>query len=195
MRVESLINKYSLKRGITTGLCYVCYIHHEYALGSFWSCIWWVYVVCTIKVLISYSQILDKKWRGGVAQMVERSLSMREVRGSMPLSSNLFFLSFSILKKPYFLLRNRKILFYPPWVDCKSLFVTVKANISNQKLNHFALDRLYSLIRRAAFTRIILCNYNKSILLLCHILFGSAIELSHLPFIGTHLGILFLNCI
>ena len=28
---------------------------------------------------------------GGVAQMVERSLSMREVRGSIPLSSSLFF--------------------------------------------------------------------------------------------------------
>ena len=27
---------------------------------------------------------------GGVAQMVERSLSMREVRGSMPLSSIIF---------------------------------------------------------------------------------------------------------
>ena len=29
--------------------------------------------------------------KGGVAQMVERSLSMREVRGSIPLSSTLFF--------------------------------------------------------------------------------------------------------
>ena len=37
---------------------------------------------------------------GGVAQMVERSLSMREVRGSMPLSSILL-LFFSIFHSPF----------------------------------------------------------------------------------------------
>ena len=39
---------------------------------------------------------------GGVAQMVERSLSMREVRGSMPLSSTFpFFFSFIIILNHY----------------------------------------------------------------------------------------------
>ena len=33
--------------------------------------------------------------KGGVAQMVERSLSMREVRGSIPLSSTLFLFTLS----------------------------------------------------------------------------------------------------
>ena len=36
--------------------------------------------------------ILNSPNVGGVAQMVERSLSMREVRGSMPLSSIILFL-------------------------------------------------------------------------------------------------------
>ena len=35
--------------------------------------------------------ILNSPNVGGVAQMVERSLSMREVRGSMPLSSTFLF--------------------------------------------------------------------------------------------------------
>ena len=39
---------------------------------------------------------------GGVAQMVERSLSMREVRGSIPLSSTLFFSQ----SNPSFLFEN-----------------------------------------------------------------------------------------
>ena len=38
--------------------------------------------------------ILNSPNVGGVAQMVERSLSMREVRGSMPLSSIILFLFF-----------------------------------------------------------------------------------------------------
>ena len=67
--------------------------------------------------------------------MVERSLSMREVRGSMPLSSN-----FSS-PQGFTLLHSHS---FNPVQDNK------------HTLNHFPLDRLYSLILRAALMRMIL---------------------------------------
>ena len=73
---------------------------------------------------------------GGVAQMVERSLSMREVRGSIPLSSSFFFSFHSSL----FLLLVQLHLFFK----------------QTRKKNYFAFDRLYLLILRAALIRITL---------------------------------------
>lgn len=73
--------------------------------------------------------------KGGVAQMVERSLSMREVRGSIPLSS-IFFSSF-----------HSPFLFS----DCHSLSLQ-----QTREINYLALDRLYLLILRAALIRITL---------------------------------------
>ena len=49
------------------------------------------------KVMLSKEIKLEKNVEGGVAQMVERPLSMRKVRGSMPLSSNFFTFSFVCL--------------------------------------------------------------------------------------------------
>ena len=43
------------------------------------------------KVMLSKEIKLEKNVEGGVAQMVERPLSMRKVRGSMPLSSTFSF--------------------------------------------------------------------------------------------------------
>jgi hypothetical protein len=43
----------------------------------------------SIKVIINFNIL--RKQSGDVAQMVERSLSMREVRGSIPRISNLLF--------------------------------------------------------------------------------------------------------
>ena len=67
--------------------------------------------------------------------MVERSLSMREVRGSIPLSS-IFFSSF-----------HSPFLFS----DCHSLSLQ-----QTREMNYLALDRLYLLILRAALIRITL---------------------------------------
>ena len=49
---------------------------------------------CTAEFAGTLSQ--DQNPGGGVAQMVERSLSMREVRGSIPRTSNLFFASHNL---------------------------------------------------------------------------------------------------
>ena len=46
------------------------------------------------KVILSKEIKLEKNVEGGVAQMVERPLSMRKVRGSMPLSSTFSFFLF-----------------------------------------------------------------------------------------------------
>ena len=49
---------------------------------------------CSIfSCLLLYSSKMIEEWEGDVAQMVERSLSMREVRGSIPRISILFYFS------------------------------------------------------------------------------------------------------
>ena len=55
--------------------------------------------------------ILNSPFVGGVAQMVERSLSMREVRGSMPLSSIFLFLVF-FTRKTEASAKTKRILLY-----------------------------------------------------------------------------------
>ena len=51
------------------------------------------------KVMLSKEIKLEKNVEGGVAQMVERPLSMRKVRGSMPLSSNFFIFFVFVCKR------------------------------------------------------------------------------------------------
>ena len=54
------------------------------------------------KICSIYRYLFQISRRGGVAQMVERSLSMREVRGSMPLSS----ISFSFFGFFFFIVNH-----------------------------------------------------------------------------------------
>ena len=56
------------------------------------------------RIFATCSDNREKLQEGGVAQMVERSLSMREVRGSMPLSSNFSFLILAFLFSRTYLL-------------------------------------------------------------------------------------------
>ena len=57
---------------------------------------WWTIIQYVVQFEIRF------RYTGGVAQMVERSLSMREVPGSIPGASKIFFLSIFMLKHTLF---------------------------------------------------------------------------------------------
>ena len=68
---------------------------------------------CRYGIIIKYIDYKNKFRRGGVAQMVERSLSMREVRGSIPRISR----NFSFFKT---LFRERFYIYGFTWVSEES---------------------------------------------------------------------------